>query len=179
MKPHTVVLKDKTQVNIRPSIEADLEPSWEMLQSLSKDSLQFIPDPLTREQVEEIHKNIDYTRMIPLTGYVYTENGLTVVCNASIRFQRGIYRHKARIGIIVCDEYQNRGLGQRVTSYMLDIARDCGLKKVELSAVSHNHRAIHIYQKMGFEREGFTRMDHWNPFLERYGDSVHMGLMLS
>ena len=71
------------------------------------------------------------------------------------------------------------GLGQRVTGYMLNIAKDCGMKKVELSAVSHNHRDIHIYENMGFEKEGYTRMDHWNPILERYGDSVHMGLILS
>ena len=93
MKPQTIQLKDKTTVTIRPSIEIDLESTWKMLQSLSNDSLQYIPDPLTREQVEEIHRNIDYARMLPLTGFVYTENGLAVVCNASIRFQRGIYRH--------------------------------------------------------------------------------------
>ena len=61
---------------------------------------------------------------------------------------------------------------------MLEIVKELGLKKVELSAVSHNDRAIHIYKKMGFEIEGYTKLDHWNPILDRYGDSVHMGLQL-
>ena len=62
---------------------------------------------------------------------------------------------------------------------MIEIAKERGKRKIELSAVAHNRRSIHLYTKFGFEKEGYTKMDHWNPTLERYGDSIHMGKILT
>ncbi len=34
---------------------------------------------------------------------------------------------------------------------MIDIARERGIKKVDLMVVAHNERAISIYEKLGFK----------------------------
>jgi RimJ/RimL family protein N-acetyltransferase len=176
--PKTVKLKDGTEVVLRPSQAKDLEPTWEMFSTLSRDTLQYLPDPITRERVEGWFKEINYEEILPILGIIENESGYRIISSITLHFRKGIYSHVAGFGITVHDEYQNKGFGHILTRYMLDIAIELGVKKVVLNVVSHNHRAIHVYEKMGFEREGFKKMDHWNPILERYGDDIIMGILL-
>ena len=177
-KPKTIKLKDETRITLRPSKKTDLDPLWTMFNTLSKETLQYLPDPITRERVESWFKEIDYNTALPILSIIKENTGTRVISSASLTFQKGIYSHKARFGITIHDDYQNRGLGHILTGYMIEVAKERGIKKVELSAVAHNQRAIHLYDKFGFKQEGYTKMDHWNPILERYGDSVHMGRIL-
>jgi putative acetyltransferase len=99
--------------------------------------------------------------------------------SASLSFQQqDVFKHRATFGISIRDDYQNKGLGKILTQYMLDIAKERGMKKVELTVVTQNERAIHIYEKMGFEKEGLIRLEHWNPILGEYGDVHFMGKLL-
>jgi RimJ/RimL family protein N-acetyltransferase len=89
-----------------------------------------------------------------------------------------LYRHRAEFGITVHDDYQGRGLGTILTRYMIDIARERGLKKIDLMVVAHNERAINVYKGQGFEVEGHLRMNHFNKVLNKYCDEYRMGLLL-
>ena len=180
MKPKKINLKDGTEVTLRPEIDSDLEPSWEMFSSLSDESLTFLPQGVSRERVEGWFKDIDFDKSLPILGFVETDEGSKMVTSAVLVFQsEEIYKHKATFGISVRDSYQNKGLGHILTEYMLEIAKGLGLKKVELSVVTHNSRAIHLYEKFGFEKEGLVRMDHWNHTLGKYGNSYNMGIILA
>lgn len=179
MKPKTVKLNDGTEVILRPSEKADLEPTWDMFNSFSDDTLQYLPEPITRDRVEGWFKNIDYNIALPILGIVKSRNKTRIISSSTLSFQKGIYHHKARFGISIHDDYQNMGLGHILTEYMLEIAKSSGIKKIELSVVAHNLRAIHLYEKFGFKKEGLKTMDHWNPILRRYGDSYNMGIIIS
>ncbi|MBT4092291.1 MAG: GNAT family N-acetyltransferase [Deltaproteobacteria bacterium] len=180
MKPKKINLKDGIEVTLRPEIDSDLEPSWEMFSSLSDESLTFLPQGVSRERVEGWFKDIDFDKSLPILGFVETDEGSKMVTSAVLVFQsEEIYKHKATFGISVRDSYQNKGLGHILTEYMLEIAKGLGLKKVELSVVTHNSRAIHLYEKFGFEKEGLVRMDHWNHTLGKYGNSYNMGIILA
>ena len=179
MKPKTVKLSDGTEVTLRPEIESDLDLTWEMFCSFSDATLEFLPMPFTRERIEGWFKDINYDKVLPILGFVETEKGTKMITSASLAFQQQeIFKHRAEFGISISDEYQNKGLGKILTQYMLDIAKEHGLKKVDLSVVSHNERAIHVYEKMGFEKEGLQKMSHWNRVLGRYCDEYHMGKIL-
>lgn len=53
---------------------------------------------------------------------------------------------------------QGKGLGKRATQEILRIAfEELGLNRVYLNVLSHNHGAIHLYQKIGFTYEGEFR----------------------
>lgn len=180
MNPKIVNLRDGTEVTLRPEILTDLEPAWRMHSSLSDESLSFLPQGISRERVEEWFKDIDYDKVLPILGFVETEEGSQMIASTVLVYQKEeIYKHKATFGITVHDDYQNNGLGHILTGYMLEIAKSQGLKKVELSVVTHNYRGIHLYEKFGFEKEGLVRMDHWNLKLGKYGDSYNMGLLLT
>lgn len=68
-------------------------------------------------------------------------------------------RHSAGMGIMVHKDYQNSGVGSALMEALLDVADNwLMLVRVELTVFRDNERAIHLYQKFGFEKEGLKRM---------------------
>lgn len=175
MSPREVTLKDGTAVLLRPEQPQDLEPAWDMFSSLSRETLEFLPIPIPRERVEGWFKDIDYSKSLPILGFV----GDRLIASANLSFnQTPVFQHRAEFGITVHDDYQNQGLGTILTKYMIDIARSLGLMKIDLMVVAHNERAINVYKKLGFEVEGRLRMNHYNQVLKDYYDEYKMGLLL-
>lgn len=67
-------------------------------------------------------------------------------------------RHSASLGIMVHQDYQNQGVGAALMRTALDLADNwLMLVRVELGVYTDNERAIHLYEKMGFEVEGTRR----------------------
>lgn len=75
LEPRQVVLKDGTVVTLRPEETGDLEPVWAMFSTLSEESLQYLPIPITRERVEGWFREIDYEKALPILGLVGTQEG--------------------------------------------------------------------------------------------------------
>ena len=139
LKPREITLDDGTLVTFRPEEKLDLEPVWEMFSTLSDDSLQYLPIPITRERVEGWFRNLDYEKALPMLGLIDER----VVAVSSLDFgQMKHNMHVATFGVTVHDDYQNRGLGTRLTEYMIEIAQGKGLKRVALEVVTQNSRAI-------------------------------------
>lgn len=67
-------------------------------------------------------------------------------------------RHSANVGIMVHADYQGQGIGKALMQALLDLADNwLMLTRVELSVFTDNHRAIMLYEKLGFEKEGIKR----------------------
>lgn len=64
------------------------------------------------------------------------------------------YRHRAVMGISVRKEYWGCGLGSYLMQLAIDQTRTNGFEQLELGVYSDNTRAIHLYEKFGFERYG-------------------------
>lgn len=64
------------------------------------------------------------------------------------------YRHRAVMGISVRKEYWGCGLGSYLMQLAIDQTRTNGFEQLELGVFSDNTRAIHLYEKVGFERCG-------------------------
>lgn len=68
-------------------------------------------------------------------------------------------RHCASLGLMVHTAYQGKGVGGALLASVLDIADNwLGLVRVELEVFADNERAIRLYEKFGFEREGVKRL---------------------
>jgi RimJ/RimL family protein N-acetyltransferase len=70
-------------------------------------------------------------------------------------FQRN--RHCAYIVIGILQKYVGQGIGTQLFEALETWAIDHKLHRLELTVMSHNERAIHLYQKMGFKTEGIKR----------------------
>lgn len=62
--------------------------------------------------------------------------------------------HRAGMGISVLKEYWGCGLGSYLMQLAVDQTRANGFEQLELGVYSDNVRAIHLYEKFGFERYG-------------------------
>jgi RimJ/RimL family protein N-acetyltransferase len=65
----------------------------------------------------------------------------------------------AELGILIGDEEnRSQGYGAEAIEMMIHFAwRDLNLQRLFLRVVGDNSRAIHVYGKVGFEREGVQR----------------------
>ena len=72
--------------------------------------------------------------------------------------RRSRQAHIAGLGMGVHDAYQGQGIGTKLVEAAVDLADNwLNLKRVELHVYTDNARAIHLYQKFGFEIEGTHR----------------------
>jgi RimJ/RimL family protein N-acetyltransferase len=67
------------------------------------------------------------------------------------------FREMGELIIYLHQEFQNLGLGTGMIRKGILFARERGLHRVELGVIADNHRAIHLYEKEGFQREGLKR----------------------
>jgi ribosomal protein S18 acetylase RimI-like enzyme len=65
--------------------------------------------------------------------------------------------HGGVLGIGVIKRYRGRGIGPALLSAAIEKARAGGLTRVELTVREENTRAIVLYERFGFEREGLKR----------------------
>ncbi len=86
---------------------------------------------------------------------------------------------KASLGIVIGEkEYWSRGLGTDAMDTVLRYAFDrLRLHKVNLDVIDYNERAIRVYERFGFVREGVRRDELWKR--GRFVNLVRMSLLES
>ena len=168
-------IKSKTghRITFRPEERIDLEGIWALYSSLSDESKKSLP-PFDRELIERWSENLHQYTFPPILATVMTSmNGERIIGRAVLTHNdRPSVRHRAEFGIAVHDDYQNQGIGTELTKFMLDIAERHGLVKVTLEVFSENNKAIHVYEKCGFIKEGLLTNHYF--FRERFYDIVLM-----
>lgn len=81
--------------------------------------------------------------------------------------------HAAAIGMAVHDAYVGRGAGTALMAAVVDQADLwLNIRRLELTVYSDNARAIALYERFGFEREGLFRAYAWRD--GAYVDAITM-----
>jgi RimJ/RimL family protein N-acetyltransferase len=65
--------------------------------------------------------------------------------------------HVADIGLMVAQAVRRRGVGKALLRAAAEWARGAGVRKLELHVFPWNAPAIQLYERFGFEREGFRK----------------------
>ncbi|WP_134684307.1 GNAT family N-acetyltransferase [Brevibacillus migulae] len=72
--------------------------------------------------------------------------------------------------------FQGKGYGSEAMLLMLDYGFGiCNMHRIELNVFSYNERAIHVYEKLGFRREGIQREALY--YNHAYHDSILMAML--
>ena len=86
--------------------------------------------------------------------YIFEQNGKYIAC-CDLVLDYGEYTQKdIKIylsRLIVKKELRNDGIGQAVLKNMIDLCKSRGYKYVTLGVDANNKRALHIYEKNGFQ----------------------------
>jgi RimJ/RimL family protein N-acetyltransferase len=66
-------------------------------------------------------------------------------------------RHRADFAMGVCMDHQGQGIGRRLLVGLDSWAAEVGVRRLELTVMAHNHRAIALYERAGYVHEGNKR----------------------
>ncbi|MDL2220006.1 GNAT family N-acetyltransferase, partial [Ruminococcaceae bacterium OttesenSCG-928-O06] len=66
-------------------------------------------------------------------------------------------RHVVSINVGILQSHTGRGLGAELFTFLEEWARTAGVHRLDLSVMTTNPRALKLYQKLGFAREGVKR----------------------
>lgn len=89
---------------------------------------------------------------------IVAEASGTVIASASLNKRTGRRGHVAALGIAVADHWQGKGVGRALMAALIDLADNwLGITRIELNVYTDNMRAIALYEKCGFVREGVMR----------------------
>jgi RimJ/RimL family protein N-acetyltransferase len=77
-------------------------------------------------------------------------------------------------GVAVHPAFAGKGYGNKMMKEIVAFAKERGFGRIELSVASSNDKAIHLYTKAGFEKEGVLRNYTYLASEKRYLDEVLM-----
>jgi RimJ/RimL family protein N-acetyltransferase len=90
---------------------------------------------------------------------------------------RQAVRHVTTLSMSVDKTWRGKGVGNQLMAKAIEWARSKAiLSRIELFVFKRNERAIHLYQKFGFEIEGQKRKAIFRD--DEYLDDLIMGLLL-
>jgi len=120
------------------------------------DEESFLPifNDLLQQEVKYIYnngiKNIGMFKLIPLQHR-----------NHHIAYLGGLAIHPA---------FSGKGEGKQMMQEIISFSGDKGFLRIELSVSTSNEKAIHLYEKVGFQKEGvlkkFTHLISENRFID-------------
>jgi RimJ/RimL family protein N-acetyltransferase len=142
-------------VEVRPGTPADVDAFLECLDSVARErrflAMVEAPPPAAARAF------LDDAWAHGMILYLAVE-GVQVVgwCDVTPMRWEGL-RHSGRLGMGVLKPWRGRGIGTRLLVTTLTAARDAGLRRVELDVFASNTKAIALYERQGFVREGVKR----------------------
>jgi acetyltransferase len=150
MKP--ITLKDGKKALLRP-IKPEDEDMWlEMFKTFSEETVRFrffriIKD--TPHEVRTRYCNIDYDREIGIVAEMeeYGKKRLLGVARLILEPAR---TDEAEFALVVTDEWQRQGLGSEFLDYLIEIAKDKNLVKINGIVLKDNYPMIALCREKHF-----------------------------
>jgi acetyltransferase len=150
MRP--ITLKDGQKVLLRP-IKPEDENMWlDMFKSFSEETVRFrffriIKD--TPHEVRTRYCNIDYDREIGIVAEV-EKDGRKQILGVVRIIQDPAQQDEAEFAVVVTDEYQRLGLGSEFLDFIIEIAKDKNLSKINGVVLKDNFPMITLCREKGF-----------------------------
>ncbi len=138
-----------------------------MTRKATQNDLHFVYDLYMHPQVNPylLYENMDLEQFRPIyqnlladgVKYIFEENNLPVGMFKLIRLKHRS-SHIAYIGgLAIHPDFGGKGFGSKMMQEIIDLAREIGIQRLELSVSSENIKAQNLYEKLGFEKEGIMR----------------------
>lgn len=80
-------------------------------------------------------------------------------------------------GVAIHPDFGGKGLGKLMMQAIIDLGKQKGLKRIELSTATLNNKAIRLYESVGFQKEGVLRNYTYLKSEDRYLDEVMMSYL--
>ena len=150
--------KSGMDIFLRPIKMTDEPELKEFIHGLSDQSLytRFISKrrDLPHERLQELVV-IDYTQEMAIVAVADGEEGKETFVGVG-RYYIYPDRQSAEVAFAVRDDYQKKGIGQELLSYLTYLARRQGLLGFTADVLAGNEPMLHVFEKGGFETQRHT-----------------------
>jgi putative acetyltransferase len=147
--------------SIRPADPADAEALTRLAEAVSAEPERWLISSNGEwRSVGEERRYLKAIRRYPHAAVYVAERADdgTVVGRLSVaRDQHPASAHVADLGLMVAADARGRGVGKALLAAAVDWARGAGVRKLELHVFPWNEPAIGLYERFGFEREGYRK----------------------
>lgn len=110
--------------------------------------------------------------------YIYSEEGTDI---GMFKFIHQEHRnsHMAYLGgLAIHPMYAGKGYGKKMMGDIITLGKSIGLVRIELSTATINEKAIALYEKTGFKKEGVLRKYTWLKSENKFIDELLFSLLL-
>ena len=145
-------LPDGTNLTIRPIRPEDAEIEQDFVRGLSAESKYF----RFMDSLQDLSQNmlvrftqIDYDREMALIAVLAQDNQEKElgVC----RYVTSADGQSCEFALVVADEWQNKGIGNKLMNCLFDVARAKGIKIMEGEVLAINRSMLELVRRLGFE----------------------------
>ena len=147
-----IKLNSGLHVTLRPIRPEDEFLEKEMFSNFSERTQRFrffqLIKDISHEELTR-YTQIDYDREIAIIAEV-TDEGRKKMAGVA-RLIADQYNETAEYAIVIADPWHSQGLGNKLTDYILKIAKDHGIKTVYASILAVNHIMLHMFKTRGFK----------------------------
>jgi RimJ/RimL family protein N-acetyltransferase len=160
----------KNEIVVRPAASEDIDALLDLYEAVATEGRYIAAElPIDREALRP-----RWAESIgdPNGALFVAETHGEIVGSASVQG-----RALAHLGMQVAEAHRGRGVGSSLLKACIGWAKQVGAHKITLEVWPHNEAAVALYEKFGFEREGYLRK-HWRRQSGELWDSVVMSLLL-
>jgi acetyltransferase len=144
-------LSDGTVVILRPIKPEDEPLEYEMLSTLSEETLRFrffsVIKDITHEMLVHFC-NIDYEREMAIVAEISEGNRRKIIGIARLVIEHDF--KKGEYAVLVHDKYSGKGLGYKLVDILIGIAQEKGLEQIYGTVLQENKKMLRITRKIGF-----------------------------
>ncbi len=162
---------------IRPVEIQDSENFLKMLNQLDNETSNMMYEPGERKTtIEDMQINIGNINISESRTLIAEDNENIVGFISAERGFANRIKHSAYIVMGILKDYRGRGMGEKLFQEIVKWALESNITRLELTVMTHNEGAIHLYKKMGFKIEGLKEKSLI--VNGKYVDEYYMGKIL-
>jgi GNAT superfamily N-acetyltransferase len=151
-EPHTVELRDRTKVQLRPIAAEDEPLLHEAVASMSERTVYFrFFSPIKRMSDALAHRLavVDYDDRFAIVATTHRPAGRERIVGVA-RYDRARGTDVAEVAVAVIDEFQRRGLGSLLLAELARVGRTHGIKTFQLIVLPENREMLALLRNLGW-----------------------------
>lgn len=148
--PYETKLRDGTAVTVRPVARRDDAKLQKFFSAVPEEERLFIKQPITdRTLFRQWCRQPDFERNLPLLLL----HGKKVIGEATLHQRGGGWkRHIGLITLLTHPDYRGRDVSKVLVTELIEIAKHCGLRRLEAEVNGERKIALAVLAQLGFNK---------------------------
>jgi RimJ/RimL family protein N-acetyltransferase len=163
--------------SIRPADPRDAPALVELANAVGSEPEGWLISTNNWRSVADERRYLRSIRRYPHAAVYVAEASEGIVGRLSVgRDPHPASAHVADLGLMVAQAHRRRGIGWALLEQAVAWAGSVDVQKLELHVFPHNDAAIALYERFGFEREGYRKRHYRRP--DGFVDAILMAYEL-